>query len=273
MTVLVTGARGAVARSLSGLLASTGTQVRVGSRAPDLSPGSVRCDLADPATFAAALEGVDGVFLYAEGAHIGEFLSLAARSGVQQIVLLSSSSVLEAGSDDDPLAAKHMQVERAVAAGPISSTILRPGAFARNALDWARSIAATGSVRLAYPNSHTAPIHEVDIAAAAHALLTGAAPDGGAHTLTGPESLSFADQLAMLAPVVGRPVEAVEISREQWKADMAAYIPANFADSLLDMWRATDGTPVEVTKDVEELTGRPARSFADWVQDNAAAFG
>ncbi|MCZ4101494.1 hypothetical protein G3I60_10555 [Streptomyces sp. SID13666] len=53
---------------------------------------------------------------------------------------------------------------------------------------------------------------------------------------------------------------------------MAEYVPAAYADGLLDYWRSTDGKPVDLTTAVEELTGHPARSFAVWAEENAAEF-
>ncbi|MFL6055761.1 MAG: hypothetical protein ACJ72W_23100 [Actinoallomurus sp.] len=54
---------------------------------------------------------------------------------------------------------------------------------------------------------------------------------------------------------------------------MVEHIPAAFADSLLDWWEHNDGSPVELTGTVGELTGRPARTFATWARDHAGDFG
>ncbi|MER5425990.1 SDR family oxidoreductase [Streptosporangium roseum] len=63
MTILVTGSRGGVGRSLVTLLRSRGLDVRAASRAPgglDLPAGvpAVTCDLTDPGTFPPALKDV-----------------------------------------------------------------------------------------------------------------------------------------------------------------------------------------------------------------------
>jgi uncharacterized protein YbjT (DUF2867 family) len=73
----------------------------------------VRCDLNDPATFGAALDGVSAVFLYAESSQIGEFVQAATDAKVEHVVLLSSSSVLEPGAADDLLARHHLEVDLA----------------------------------------------------------------------------------------------------------------------------------------------------------------
>jgi hypothetical protein len=53
---------------------------------------------------------------------------------------------------------------------------------------------------------------------------------------------------------------------------MAEYVPAAFADALLDWQESTDGKPTELTRTVEHLTGHPARTFADWVADHSSTF-
>lgn len=272
MTILVTGSRGAVARSLIGLLRERGLDVRAASSRPE-DPDTVRCDLTDPATFAAALKGVTSVFLYAEPSHAGAFAEEAARAEVEHIVLLSSSSVLGPNAETSPVARTHLNAERALAASSVPATSLRPGAFATNALAWRWSLRAGRPISLPFPGSHSDPIHEGDVAEAALAVLTDPGLRGRPYTLTGPESLTFAEQIDILSRVTGRPFPGRQVTREEWKAEMAEHIPAAFADSLLDLWERNNGAPVELTETVGELTGRPARTFATWARDHAADFG
>ncbi|GAA0344752.1 NAD(P)H-binding protein [Actinoallomurus spadix] len=143
MTVLVTGGRGAVARALIGLLRERGIAVRAASSRPE-DPDTVRCDLTDPSTFAAALKGVTSVLLYAEPSHIGAFAEEAAGAGVEHIVLLSSSAVLAPDAADSPVARTHLDVENALTASAVPATTLRPGSFASNALAWSRTCGRAG---------------------------------------------------------------------------------------------------------------------------------
>ncbi|NUS02253.1 MAG: NmrA family transcriptional regulator, partial [Nonomuraea sp.] len=59
---------------------------------------------------------------------------------------------------------------------------------------------------------------------------------------------------------------------EEWKAEMAEYVEGPLADALLDYWRSCVDRPAELTPVVEELTGRPARTFASWAEEHRAAF-
>ncbi|MFI9719937.1 NAD(P)H-binding protein [Streptomyces sp. NPDC052396] len=277
MTTLVTGARGRVGRTLIDLLHERGLPVRAASKAPEElqlpdGVGAVACSLGDPGTFAAALEGVRSVFLYAEPEHIDAFLAAAGEAGVAHIVLLSSSSVLMPGAATHPIAGPHWAVERALAAAPVTATVLRPGHFATNALGWAHALRTSGVLRVPYPEAHTDPIHERDIAEAALAALIEPGKAGGTHTLTGPESLSFREQVERIGRAAGRPLTVQRISEEEWKRETAAYIPGHLADALLGVWADSDGREAEIADGVRELTGRPARSFSQWAQDHAADF-
>jgi uncharacterized protein YbjT (DUF2867 family) len=267
--ILVTGGRGAVATCLQTLLREHDLAVRVASNAPD---AQVRLNLTDPATFPAALAGVTSVFLYAEAKHIDEFIAEAVAAGVQHIVLLSSSSVLSPDADNDMLAKSHLDVEKALLASPIQTTVLRPGSFAANAGGWAWAIKSRRPVSLPYPGAYTDPIHEQDVAEAAFAALTDPRHRGGRFTLTGPEAMTFIEQLEVLMRVTGLDIDIQPVTRDQWKAEMAEYIPGPYAEALLNFWESTDGRPLALTSAVEELTGHPARSFTVWATDHATDF-
>ena len=277
MLTLVTGCRGRVGSALTALLHQGGHPVRAASRnAAELTPPAgvpaVTCDLGDPSTFPEALKGAGSVFLYAEPAHIDAFLTAAEEAGVRHIVLLSSSSVLTPDPASNPIAASHHAVEQALLASPLTTTLLRPGAFATNAYGWAGSFRSGRPVDLPHPRSEGSPVDETDIAEAAFAALTDPALQGAAYHLTGPESLSAAEQVRILAEASGTPVAVNEVSPAAWKEAVSPFMPAEVADGLLAYWASTDGTPAEVADGVEKLTGRPARTFAAWAAAHAAAF-
>lgn len=277
MTILITGSRGKVGSTLLTLLHEAGAAVRAASGSPEklsvpAGVDAVKCALDDPAAFRAALDSVTSVFLYAEASQTGAFLDEAGAAGVEHIVLLSSSSVLDPDAADNSIAASHLAVEQALAASPIETTVLQPGAFASNALQWPWALKSTGAIDLPYPGSYGDPIHERDIAEAALAILTRPPLRGATYHLTGPETLTFTQQIAILERASGRPIPFNAVTREAWKESMAEYMPSAFADALLDYWATTDGSPAPLTRTVEELTGHPARTFAEWAEENAHAF-
>ena len=274
--ILVTGARGRVGRAVLDALLAAGVPAadlrgsgRDASRL-ELPAGveGVAVDLTDPATLPPALDGVDQVFLYAQGDTSG-IADAAVAAGVGHVVLLSSMSSI----DHDPadrIGAMHREAEKPLADADLTATLLRPGAFAANTLDWAAGVRA-GRVELPYPDSHVTPIHEADIADVAVAALTDDAVRGTAPTLSGPASLSFRDQVATIAAEVGREVEVVGLAEEEYRARMSRYAPAWVADSLLHLWASADGVP-QPTHDVAPLVGRPGRTFAQWAHDHRDTF-
>ncbi|NUU20798.1 MAG: NAD(P)H-binding protein [Streptomycetaceae bacterium] len=271
MTVLVTGSRGAVARGLMALLHTAAIPYRAASAKPSDS-GTVRLDLTDPSTFPAALAAVRSVFLYAGAEHIDAFISDAVAAGVEHVVLLSSSSVRSPDADASAIAKTHLDVENALTASPLPSTLLRPGAFASNAGAWAWAITSGRPVSLPYPDAHSDPIHERDIAEAAFAVLTDTTLSGRAYTLTGPQSLTFAEQLATLSGVIGRDIPTRHVTRDEWKAEVGGHMPPAYADALLDYWQSNDTKPVPLTDSVHDLTGHAPRDFATWATDHKARF-
>jgi len=277
MTILVTGASGHVGHAVLEQLLAAGAEVRASSRDPRAAhlPAGVpvvAADLTRPETLPTALDGVARVFLYAQPEGIDGFVQAARAAGVEQVVFLSSSSVVEPGAATDPIAQRHRAVEQALERSGLAWTFVRPGAFATNALSWARPIRAEGVVRLPHPRAESAPIHEADIAAVAVAALTGETLRDAASVLTGPESLTRERQVTLIGAAIGRDVRCVELTPAQAREGMAASMPPPFVDGLLRLWAATDGVPATISDAVAQITGHPGRSFDVWARDHAADF-
>ncbi|MEV7803029.1 NAD(P)H-binding protein [Microbispora sp. NPDC088329] len=227
-------------------------------------PSGVRAvggDLGEPASLAPVLTGVEAVYLFSAGRAAGGFAAAAARAGVKRIVVVS-------GLDDDPAG-----VERPLADAGLEWTHLRPNAYASNALrHWGGMIRHQGAVRAPYPDAATAPVHEADLAAVAAIALRGGHA-GRRYSLTGPQSLTFREQVAILARALGRELSFVEETPEQARERMARYgMPRSVVDELLAMWAASVGVPATVSPAVERLTGLPARGFAQWADEHADDF-
>lgn len=277
MTTLVTGARGKIGQTVIARLHAAGLPVRAASAVPAEATVPSGVELAElrldaPETFTAALKDVRQVFLYAEPAGIDAFIAAARTAGVEHIVLMSSSSVLGADAETSPLAAHHLEVEKALAASDLTVTVLRPGAFATNSFGWAHFIGNGLPIEHAYPDARIAPVHPDDVADIAVAALTGAVAPGGTFYLTGSEQLSFREQLAILAETVGRDIPVVEITRDAALEQLGRHMPPTFATSLLDYWAAATATPETIADTTESVLGTPARSFAQWARENAPAF-
>jgi uncharacterized protein YbjT (DUF2867 family) len=90
--------------------------------------------------------------------------------------------------------------------------------------------------------------------------------------LTGPESLSQAEQVRIIGSVIGRDVPFEELSPDEFRRESAETWPPVVLDMLIAAWAATMGVPAHVTSAVQDITGSPARTFEQWARDHAAAF-
>ncbi|WP_432994812.1 NAD(P)H-binding protein [Dactylosporangium sp. CA-233914] len=277
--VLVFGGGGQVGRAVVDELLAAGATVRATGRDPGRlrlpsTVEKVRADLTDPDTLPAALAGVRKVFLYAVPHGVDNFVAAARDAGVEHVVLLSSDTVLERIPARKAIADMHKVVEAALDASGLATTYLRPDNFAGNVLlwGWAESIRAEGVVRFAYPESHSDAIHERDIAAVAAVALTRPGHEGGRYLITGPESVTQRRQAELIAAAIGRPVRVEELTPEQARQVYATIVPEWVLDATLGYWAATDGVPYEVNDLVRRLTGRSARTFAQWARDHADDF-
>ncbi|RDI20383.1 NAD(P)H-binding protein [Lentzea flaviverrucosa] len=275
MTILVTGARGNVGRRVLQRLYAAGHSLRASGRNPaelDVPEGveTVALDLNDPETFVAALAGVSKVLLYAEPDGIVKFLDEAEKAGVEQIVLLSSNTVGLPGADQDPLAHHHVLVEEAVVGSGLNYTILRPGAFMSNAFGWSYSLQQGDTIDQVFPEAQVAPVHEDDIADVAVVALTEKKLQDEIVDLTGPESLTFRQELEIVGEVLGRKLVINGLTREEGEAQMSNFVPPPVLTSLLNQWEAAVGVVADTSATAERITGKPARTFRQWVEEHAS---
>jgi uncharacterized protein YbjT (DUF2867 family) len=280
--ILVTGATGTVGRELVAELARRGAKVRALSRDPSAAAfpagvETVAVDLGHPETLPLALAGIERVFMLATGpdrlAHETFLAAAARRAGAARLVKLSALTV-EDGTADDLITRWHRASEQVVTGSGLAWTILRPGAFMSNALAWTGMIRHQGQVFAPFADVRTAAIDPADVAACAAAVLLEDGHYGQAYPLTGPEPVSARDQAAALGEVLGRDIVITEIPAEAARQRMIqAGTPADIADAVLaTAARAGTGPGALVQPAVQQLTGRPPRTFRDWVGRHAAAF-
>jgi uncharacterized protein YbjT (DUF2867 family) len=101
----------------------------------------------------------------------------------------------------------------------------------------------------------------------------GLADQGGRiYPLTGPQSLTRIDQVAAIGAGIGRDIPLVEISPDEFRADVARFIADDVIDMLLNYWSDTVAEPDRVRSGVRDLTGRPGRTLEQWVRDHRADF-
>jgi uncharacterized protein YbjT (DUF2867 family) len=275
--ILVIGATGTVGSEVVRQLVATRERPRALVRDPATAHQrlgdqveQVVGDLDRPETIAAALAGVDRVFLLTtqssrqpewERAVIGA----AARAGVGQLVKLS---VFRA-NEQSPLqvARQHGQAERVLAQSGLAATILRPVFFMQNLL----AMVHDGAIATAAGDGRVAMVDARDIAAVAVATLTGGGHAGKTYTLTGPEALSFYQVASVLSRQTGRPLRHVRVPPDKVRVTLQGRgVAAWFADDMAKLHSMLAvGYEEVVTDDIHRVTGRPPRTLAQFAGDHA----
>ncbi|WP_370966475.1 NAD(P)H-binding protein [Amycolatopsis sp. cg9] len=257
--IVVTGATGNVGRPLVEALTAAGEEVRAVSRG-----GPDRADLSDAASLRPAFAGASAVFLLLPPGFRGPLERVLDQVGGARVVLLSSQGV---GTGRHPAF-----FEDAVRAAGPEWTILRPGGFASNALQWAESVRVAREVAAPFGDVGLPVIDPADIAAVAAAALVDASHAGRTYELTGPAPISPRDQAAAIGEALGEPVRFVPQTREEAFSSFAAVMPPEVAAATLDILGAPSPAEQRVSQDVSQVLGRPPRSFAEWAARNAVAF-
>jgi uncharacterized protein YbjT (DUF2867 family) len=279
--VLVIGATGRLGSAVVDLLIDADVPVRALTHRSEAAtlPANVDVvpgDLTVPESLDAALQGAGAVFLVwtappATAAAVVERLAAHTR----RVVFLSAPHQTPHPffQQPNPMAVLYAEIERLLAATGLETTIIRPGMLASNALLWwAPAIRTNGVVRWPYGAAETAPVDDRDVAAVAARTLSEEGHAGGDYVLTGPESLSQADQVSIIGDVVGRRITFEELSPDEFRRETEGSWPRPVVDMLLDAWGATMGTPAYVTSTVSGILGSAPRSFRRWAADHAGAF-
>lgn len=277
--VLVIGATGHVGGQVVSQLATTGVAVRAFARKPETAvvPAGVEVvpgDLTVPDTLTRALDGVDAVFLTWPmlSPDLAKSVVDAIAEHASRIVLLSSGAVRDdVDEQDNPIGQAHKVIERPIQDSGLEWTFLRPHGFATNTLEWAPQVRAGNVVRGAYGAASMTLLHEADIAAVAVRALITDGHVGARYELTGSASLTRAEQVAAIGQALGRPLVWQEISHDEAKQQMD-WLPAEYADFVLAGLAAMVDAPSQPTSTVHDVTGSPARTYAQWAIDHAAEF-
>ncbi|BDI29171.1 NAD(P)-dependent oxidoreductase [Capsulimonas corticalis] len=284
-TILITGANGTVGGDLTAELANHGVKIRAGVRSKlrarnivAYEPELVEMDLARPDTFPDALYGIEQLFLltpFTGGTTeiVQNLVNAAKAAGVSHIVRLSAY-----GADAEPgitLGRWHRAEEKIIQESGIPVTILRPNGFFQNFAEIdGRSIKTQNAIYSPVTVGKASFVDTRDIAAVAAKALTEPGHEGKIYEITGPEAISYTEIAEQLSTVTGRTISFVPVPEEAVRDGMvAAGAPEALADALVELFQLYEaGYAGRVLPTVEEITGKPARTFAQYAADYAAAF-
>jgi uncharacterized protein YbjT (DUF2867 family) len=261
---LITGGTGKTGRRVAERLQALGRRVRIGSRS-----GQPPFDWYQPATWTAALRDVESAYvvyypdLAVPGATeaVRSFAELAVRSGVRHLVLLSGRGEEEAQA-----------CEQIIREAGAEWTIVRASWFSQNFSEsYLVEPVLAGEVRLPAGNVPEPFIDTDDIADVVVAALTQPGQAGRLYEVTGPRMLTFAQAVQEIAQASGREIRYVELSPEQYAAELAEQgVPADFAWLLNYLFTTVlDGRNAHLTDGVQRALGREPRDFADYAREAA----
>ncbi|WP_437077007.1 NmrA family NAD(P)-binding protein [Streptomyces sp. enrichment culture] len=263
-TLVVTGASGRTGSRVARAAEAAGMTVRAASRATGF-------DWADRTTWAGALRGADAAWL-AHPADVGApgtaeavaGLAEAALSlGVRRLVLLS------ARGEDQALPA-----EEALRASGADWTVVRAAWFAQNfsegplAEELRRGELVFPAGEVAEPFIDVRDIADVVVAA----LAGGERYAGRTLTVTGPRLLTWAEAVAEIAEVAGRPLTYRAVPADAYRETLTGFgVPDREAVFLTEVFATLlDGRNARVENGVREVLGREPRDFSDVVREAAA---
>jgi len=275
--VLVTGATGNVGREVVRALLARGIEVRGGVRAGGSAAlpaeaDAVPLDFEDPATFAPATAGADGIFLLRPpalarvGPTLNELAAVARAQGVRHAVLLSVI-----GADRNPLVPHH-RVERHLARHGPPATMLRAGFFAQNLGDaYRRDIAEDDRLYVPARDGRVSWVDVRDVAeVAARAFLAPHEHAGTGYALTGGEARGFADAAALLTAALGRPIRYEPAGVRGYVSHLRRRgMPLAQVAVLSSLHlNLRSGRAARIDPTLGRLLGRAPLTLADYVRDH-----
>lgn len=296
--IVITGASGNYGRGLTDRLIAAGraADLILITRSPAkladrVSQGcTVRYgDFDKPETLAEAVQGAERMLLISGtrvGARVAQHkaaIDAAAAAGVRHIAYTSFIGI------DDPanpaeVRHDHAETEALIRASGMAWTMLRDAHYADAMIVMAGpQVMQSGQWISNAGEGLEAMVWRDDCIASAAAVLTSDGHEGQIYNITGPDLQTFREVAAMMAEITGRPVEYVSTTDEEQYAmfdamgiprrpvddQTVAGIPWNSDDMVTFGQAIREGFLQIRSDDVERLTGRPARSVRQMIEDNA----
>lgn len=282
--ILIAGATGTNGRALLDALPNDDVILRAFVRSADVArssiPGDVEVaegDLANPASLAAAFDGVDKAYVVTAVLPdtvelFRNFYDAANAAGIRHLVKFSGLGA----SQDSPseIIRQHGASDDLLRDSGLTYTIIRPNSFHQNMLWQAEAIATTDTFYLPLGDAAQSTIDVRDIAEITAKILTSDGHENKAYDLTGPESLTFHDVARIIGAERGKDVTYLAITPQAAEAAMKEQgMPDWSAHALAEIQALFgSGAYAAVLPDAERLLGRRPRAFTDFVRDHINAF-
>jgi len=234
-------------------------------------------DFDDDESLARVLEGVDSAFLVTNSSERAEeqqmrFVERASAAGVRHIVYLSQ--LHSAKNSPVRFLRYHAAVEDAISSSGMAYTHLRPNLYMQGLLAFASSIKFEGRILAPAGDTRVSIVDVRDIAAVAAEALTRNGHEGKIYDITGPESLTHAELAAHLSQTLGKEVTFVDIPESAMRSALLSFgFPEWQTDGIIeDYAHYRRGEASAISSHVQEVTGRPPRTFLKFARDYRQAF-
>ena len=264
--ILVIGGTGKTGRKVVQRLQEKNIEVRIGSRS-----AQIPFDWHDPSTWAAALEGMDKVYitfqpdLAVPGAYeaIQGLTEEAKRQGVRKLVILSGKGEKEA-----------QRSEQVLIHSGLDYSIVRATWFSQNFSEsFLLDPILAGQVALPKADTKVAFVDTDDIADMVVEALLKDVHNGEIFDLTGPRLINFREAVQEIASATGRTISFHPVSLEAYSEmlkqvglgdDYVWLVNYLFSEVLGNEQNSY------VSSDIERVLGRKAKDFSQYVKETAA---
>jgi uncharacterized protein YbjT (DUF2867 family) len=285
MKVLVTGGTGTVGSQVVRELISRRVDVSVLTRDPakakQLPRGvnAVEGNLLEAATVRRVFAVVDGVFLLNPLSQTEVSEALMAVMGMRharlkRLVYLSVHQADRAAWL--PHFGSKVGVEAGIRRSGISFTILRPNNFFQNDYLYKDALLQHGVYPQPLGDAGVARVDVRDIAEAAAVALTTPGHEGESYDLVGPEAHTGESTARVWSDALGKRIQYAGNDLDAWEKQSLQYLPDWMVFDLRMMYEHFQQQGFKATPEALErqtkLIGHPARSFASFTAETAAAW-
>jgi len=286
--ILVTGATGRVGypllEALADVRADATAMVHVEAKGIDLpGPGENLVATFDDPPSAEQLQAFDRVFLLSPSGETQAELeivfidALVAAGHRPHVVKVAADGFLDPGCDVRFMRS-HREIARHLDASGLPASYLAPSPYMETLRPAARAIRSEATLYAPAGHGKVGFVAAADVADAAARLLTSPAPEAGGgpqvFTLTGPESLTYANVASRISQVFARQVRYANLPDEQAREELlgSGLAPWDVEGTLeLFAWIRAGGAG-QLTSHVRELTRHAPRGLTDWLEESRATF-
>jgi len=297
-TYLITGAGGGVAGispQVVTRLLSRGEAVRAMVHRDDSRADALRAqgaevivgDLTNPVDVFAAMSGVNRMFFnmsvspdYLQATAV-VCVAAKERDNLEVLVNMSQMTVSQmtaTSTEESKQQRLHWLAEHVINWSGVPAVHIRPTVLLENplfAILAAHSIRETSRLSLPFGAGRTSPVASSDVADVVTAVLC--APQdhvGAVYELTGPATLDIDELAEQYAQALGRPITVVLPPYDEWLEALSEVgLPPHVQQHIATMARLhREDRYNRSTHDVEDITGHPAQTVRQYVEQHRDLF-